>query len=267
MKTLKKISAAVVALALTVGMSVSTFAATAGWTDYLGFDGKKGHTWFEAADGKVTGITESGWSADLTQIGWGGIWGAQMSRKVDIVKGKKYHIKCTLKSSKVNKWVFIKIATKENYAYGKWVWLTKGQATTIDEDFTAENNANNITFGFGGEYGDRESVDGNKHYAYAGGASKIAAKKDADGESGPHDKTLTVITCSDYSLTESGVTPTNDPTGGTQQASSGTVGGTGGTTPSTTTVATGDFTPIACGAAAIVAAAAVVIFARKREND
>ena len=34
MKALKKISAAVLALALTVGMCVTTFAATAGWTDY-----------------------------------------------------------------------------------------------------------------------------------------------------------------------------------------------------------------------------------------
>ena len=33
------------------------------------------------------------------------------------------------------------------------------------------------------------------------------------------------------------------------------------------TVATGDFTPIACGAAAILAASVIVVFARKREND
>ncbi|MCI8955498.1 MAG: hypothetical protein HFG29_00740 [Eubacterium sp.] len=257
MKTLKKISAVVAALALTAGMCINVFAATAGWTDYLGFDGKKGHTWYEAADGKVTNITESGWQADLKQIGWGGIWGAQMYRKIDVVKGKKYHITCKLKSSDCNKWVFIKISTKEDFAFGKWVWLTKGTETTVDEVFTAEANADQITFGFGGEYGDREATDGNKHYAYAGGAKAIAAKKDADGDSGPHDKTFTTITCSGYSLTEDGA----QPAGGTTTAATGTASTT------TTTVATGDFTPIACGAAAIIAAAAIVVFARKREND
>lgn len=255
MKALKKISAAVLALTLTVGMCVTTFAATAGWTDYLGFDGKPGHTWFEAADGTVKNITETGWTAELKQVGWGGIWGAQMTRKIDIVKGKKYHLTCKLKSSDCDKWVFIKIATKENFAFGKWVWLTKGSETTIDETFTAENNADTITFGFGGEFGDREATDGNKHYAYAGGAKKIAAKKDAGGDSGPHDKVFTVVSCSDYSLTEDGV------------ATEGATTSATGTTTTTGTVATGDFTPIACGAAAILAAAVIVVFARKREND
>lgn len=257
MKTLKKISAAVLALALTVGMCVTTFAATAGWTDYLGFDGKPGHTWFEAADGTVKNVTETGWSAELKQIGWGGIWGGQMSRKIDLKKGEKYHIKCKLKSSGCDKWVFIKIATKEDFAFGKWIWLTKGSETTVDETFTAENNADSITFGFGGEYGDREATDGKAHYAYAGGAKKIAAKKDGAGDSGPHDKVFTVITCSDYSLAAESATPTN----GTETSATGTAN----TTP--TSVATGDFTPVACGAAAILAASVIVVFARKREND
>lgn len=260
MKTFKKISAAVLALALTVGMCVSTFAATAGWTDYLGFDGKPGHTWYEAADGVVKNITESGWTAELKQVGWGGIWGAQMTRKADIVKGKKYHITCKLKSSGCDKWVFIKIAKKESFAFGKWIWLTKGSETTVDETFTAENNADTITFGFGGDFGDRESTDGKAHYAYAGGAKKIAAKKDAGGDSGPHKKVFTVITCSDYSLAEEGAAPAA-PAGGNEASTQSTVSTT------TTSVATGDFTPIACGAAAILAAAVIVVFARKREND
>lgn len=258
MKTFKKISAAVLALALTVGMCVTTFAATAGWTDYLGFDGKPGHTWFEAADGTVKNVTETGWSAELKQVGWGGIWGAQMYRKIDVVKGKKYHLTCKLKSTGCDKWVFIKVSTKENFAFGKWVWLTKGSETTVDETFTAENNADQITFGFGGEYGDREATDGKKHYAYAGGAKKVAAKKDAAGDSGPHDKVFTVVSCSDYSLAEEGAAPAggNDTTA---------AAGTANTTP--TSVATGDFTPVACGAAAILAASVIVVFARKREND
>ena len=80
----------------------------------LGFDGKPGHTWYEAADGTVKNITETGWTAELKQVGWGGIWGAQMTRDVDVQKGKEYRITCKLKSTGCDKWVFIKIATKEN---------------------------------------------------------------------------------------------------------------------------------------------------------
>ena len=33
------------------------------------------------------------------------------------------------------------------------------------------------------------------------------------------------------------------------------------------TVATGDFTPFACGATAVLAAAAIVVFAKRRQED
>ena len=69
-----------------------------------------------------------------------------MTRDVDVQKGKEYRITCKLKSTGCDKWVFIKIATKENFAYGKWIWLTKGSETTVDETFTAENNADTLTF-------------------------------------------------------------------------------------------------------------------------
>lgn len=199
MNKFKKATVIALAFIITISMNISTYAK-AGWIDYLGFDGKSGHTWYEAADGTVTNVKKTGWTVNLNQIGWGGIWGGQMYRYAYIRKGQKYRLKFKIKSTKVNKWVFVRISTKNNYAYGKWIWLKKNKYKTVDVEFKAKSNANQITFGFGGEYGDREAADGKKHYAYAGGAEIIAAKKDAGGDSGPHDKTFTKLILKNYSL-------------------------------------------------------------------
>ena len=69
MKALKRMVAVVSALTLTLGMCVSVFAK-APWGDYIGFDGKPGHTWYEASEGKVTQNTATGWTVKLDTIGW-----------------------------------------------------------------------------------------------------------------------------------------------------------------------------------------------------
>lgn len=185
------------------------------WTDYLGFDGKPGHTWYEAADGKVLTNNKKNWSVALNQIGWGGIWGAQMYNQFEegIKGGKKYKIKCTLVSGGCNKWVFIKFGKRDRISYGKWVWLPEGVPIKINETFKAKYSADQITFGFGGEYGDRAETDGTEHYSlYPGGAKAIAKKKDANGDSGPHAGILTTISCSNFSVSTVG-----RKTGGTEQ--------------------------------------------------
>lgn len=264
MKALKRFTAVVASLALTVGMCVSVFAGST-WGDYIGFDGKPGHTWYEAADGKFTQNSDTSWTCKMKTIGWGGVWGCQVFQdakkgngKVDIKKGQEYKLQCTLKSSDMDKWVVVKVATKENIAFAKWVKLKKGQNTTINETFTAKCDATSIYFGLGGDFGDR--ADEKDLYTYAEGG----AKSISDGNSDAAGKGTT-ITCTGYSL-ESTVaaaqTATTAAAGqGTQSGQTGTVS----TAPST--VATGDFTPIACAAAAVVAASVIVVFARKRENN
>lgn len=180
MKTLKRIVAVVATLALTVGMTANCFAAS--WEHYFGMDEKCGSVWYEGAecDGEPK-TSDDGWTAKLKTIGWGGIWGAQMFQKVTIKKGTEYQLKCTLKSSKCDKWVFIKISKADTYAYGKWIRLEQGEYTTINETFIAAADADQITFGFGGEFGDRESTDGTKHYAFAdGGVETIQNTTDED---------------------------------------------------------------------------------------
>lgn len=264
MKTLKRLAAIVATVALTVGMSANCFAAT--WHSYFGLD----EGWYEGAEGKLTSNSATGWTADMASIGWGGCWGGQVDQKVTIKKGEKYTLKCTLSSSKCDKWVFIKIAKGDNFAFGKWVQVKKGKSVTVNETFTAKNDANQITFGIGGDFGDRTGIDkdAEARYAYAPGGAKSIDDKDSTY--------ATKLTCKDYSLasaeatTKAAANTNNDNNSNdTNTTSTGTTStsSTDTTTGTTSTVATGDFTPIACGAAAVVAAAVIVVFARKRETE
>lgn len=163
MKFMKKTAVITLAIALVISMNTSVFAMT-GWQDYIGFDGKPGHTWYEAADGKVVGVTKSKWTAKFKSIGWGGVWGAQIYRNVNIKKGQKCRIKFKIKSTKINKWIVVKICNKNKIAYVKWIHLKKGKYTKVNETFIAKKNATQIYFGLGGEFGDRD--DEKDIYAY-----------------------------------------------------------------------------------------------------
>ena len=175
---------------------------------------------------------------------------------VSIKKGQEYTVKCNLSSSKLDKWIVIKIATKDNIAFAKWVHLKKGQTTTVNETFTAKCDATSVYFGLGGEFGDRDDEKKSGLYDWAEGGQKSISdgKGDVAGKG-------TTLKMSGYSLEAKAAAQTNTNTNtntNTQQATG---------TNAKQTAATGDFTPIACGAAAILAASVIVVFARKREND
>lgn len=191
MKKFKKTIIVILTLIMTVSLNINT-CVYAAWQDYLGFDGKPGHTWFEAADGKVSNVTETGWTVDLVCIGHY-LWGAQMtSNNIPFISfGKKYQIHYTLKSTNCDKWVLIKISN----AYGKWIKLKKGKSTTINEIFTAQANAwEKIEFAFGGEYGDGDQLFNMDYSLASGGKTFIAANPD------PEPTTSTTISCSDFYL-------------------------------------------------------------------
>ena len=70
-------------------------------------------------------------------------------------------------SSKCDKWVFIKIATKDDIAYGDWIQLKAGKTTKYDVTFKAKVDADSIYFGIGGDFGDRaEGTDQAKGAIY-----------------------------------------------------------------------------------------------------
>lgn len=261
MKTVKRLAAVVAALALTVGMSINCLAADT-WGYYFGMNEKLKSVWYEGAEGDLTAQTEDSWTAELKSIGWGGCWGAQVFQNTEegfgdikVEKGKEYNLKCTLSSSNCDKWVYIKVAKGENVAYGNWVYIKKGSSVTLDETFTAKTDASSIYFAFGGENGDRSGVDKDADIRYSyvpGGLETLTTKH--DGNEKEFDPTLaTKVSCKGFSLSEAGAAKEGETTTKT--------------TGTTSTVSTGDFTPIACGAAAVVAASVIVLFARKREAE
>lgn len=262
MKIFKRLVAVTATLVLTVGMCSNIFAATCG--SYFGAS----TTWFEGAEGKLSSQSETGWTAEMISIGYGGCWGGQVYQdsskdqgKVDIKKGQKYHIECKLTSSNCDKWVLIKIATGDEYAYGKWIQLKKGQPTTINEDFTAKADANSIYFGIGGEFGDRQGIDKDAEIRYSFAST---LPDDVNPEY------ATKITCSGFSLGLAGSDENKDNNADSKDNKGQSAGGNSAdkTNPSSgASVATGDFTPVTYGMAAIIAAAAIVIFARKRETE
>lgn len=259
MKSLKKIAAVVATLALTVGMTANCFAAS--WQSYFGVN----EAWFEGAEGKLSSQSATGWTADMKTIGWGGCWGAQVKQSVKVKKGEEYTIKYTLSSSKCDKWVFVKIADKkENFAYGKWVKIKKGKSVSVNETFKATADSDTLTFGIGGEFGDRKGIDkdATKRYSYASGGA--ASLNDGD----PTYSTTVKCTGFSFEAKSAASTGTNSTDTNTNtNTNTNTTGSTGTTNNNTTstTVATGDFSPKACGAAAILAGVALVVFARKRE--
>lgn len=190
---MKKTKLLSIMLIATLILNVSaTSIHAAPWEDYLGFDGKPGHTWYEAANGKITNVSKAGWTADLDCIGHY-IWGAQMSTKnISYIRfGQKYQLHCILKSSNCDKWIFIKISD----AYGKWIRLKRNTSTTINEIFTAQANAwEDIVFAFGGEYGNSDLIANTNYSSIPNGKVFIAANPD------PDPATSTTITCSGFYL-------------------------------------------------------------------
>lgn len=267
MKMVKKLVAVVAALTLTIGMASTAMAAS--WSTYFGLN--KG--WYEGTKGSLTSNSDTGWSAKIQSIGWGGCWGGQVYKKgVSIQKGKQYTISFTIKSSKLDKWVYLKIgdAKGKQMNLGKWLDCKKGKTVTVNETFTASYNGNSVYFGIGGDFHDREGVktdeDAKVRYKYA-------PNKKLDGRLGPDAADHpTVITVSNYSFGEAGSSGSSNNSAANSNAgvSNGTASSSGTVNTVTTTdstVATGDFTPFACGATAVLAAAAIVVFAKRRQED
>ena len=197
---MKKIICLLITITLIIG-SISTVSA-ASWITYFGLN--KG--WYEGTKGSLTYNSSTGWSAKIQSIGWGGCWGGQVYKKgVSIQKGKQYTISFTIKSSKLDKWVYLKIgdAKGKQMNLGKWLDCKKGKTVTVNETFTASYNGNSVYFGIGGDFHDREGVktdeDAKVRYKYA-------PNKKLDGRLGPDAAAdhPTVITVSGFYFGETG---------------------------------------------------------------
>lgn len=245
----KKVAATVCAAALTVAMTATCFAASP-WTQWIAWEDAG---WYEGAKGKVESQSEDGWVLQLDELGWMGVWGAQMKdENISLKPGTEYELKFDMVSSDVDKWVFVKIANDDDdLLWGKWLQLKAGKTMNVAETVTVSEEATKIVFGCGGEMGDR--TDEAEMYELL---SELPSDVDP--------LFTTKITMSNYYLGEPVVEePAEDPEegGNDEPATTKADGGSG-----STTVKTGDFTPIACAAVAVIAASAIVVFTRKREE-
>lgn len=182
------------------------------WSGYFGAS----EGWYEGAEGQLVSSTDDSWTAELASVGWGGIWSAQVyidnnqsdsNNRINVKKGKKYHLSFSMKSTTVTKFVYIKLQTTyDKTAYCKWVKLPAGKTTNFDEEFIAEDDATAIYFGMGGDFGDRADIDSDSDAVQRyelfeqqyGIPASIGLAEDADGDS----TFSTTIFCNNFSLEE-----------------------------------------------------------------
>ncbi|MBR2213857.1 MAG: hypothetical protein IJ889_05415 [Eubacterium sp.] len=191
---MKKIVCLICVIALMLS-SINMVSAKA-WSSYFGLN--KG--WYEGMGAKMTSNSSTGWTVKVTDIGWGGCWGGQVYRKgLSIKKGEQYNIKFTIKSTKLDKWVWVKIGNTngKKMNFGKWLNCKKGKTVTVNETFTAKYNDYAVWFGIGGDFGDRAGVktdkDAKVRYKYAPN-KKLDSRLGSDAAA----KHPTVITVSGF---------------------------------------------------------------------
>lgn len=72
-------------------------------------------------------------------------------------------------SSNINHFVYLKLSTQEDLALNDWLQLKAGVPYKYEKTFTAQNNANSLYFGVGGDLGNRtdSSTDEDAAIRYA----------------------------------------------------------------------------------------------------
>lgn len=197
---MKKIISFTVALALTVSMiQVQAEAGdeqqTAVWGSYFGWN----EGWLEAPEGSVVSQNDRGWTAKMDPIGYGGCWGGYVYQDkeqgygtLDIQKGKEYTISFDLVSTDCDKWVFLTVGAamnSEQGAFSDWIKLKKGEKYSYSKNFTAQNNAQGVAFGIGGDLGNSGLWDSAYRYGLT------------DEKTFDEDPTAsTTIECSNFSI-------------------------------------------------------------------
>ena len=197
----KKILAAVLSLTLVIGLATS--ASAAAWDEYFG----QNQGWYEGALGNLTGVSASGFTAKMEQIGWGGVWGCRVYKKISLKKGVNYAVTFKAKSTRLDKYIYVKFGSDDNFAGGFWVKLPRGKNVSVSHIFksavTTRPN-DELSFGLGGDYGDRAPVaeDGDRFVRYAqfkkqfGKEAKVLLAKEegaplgADSSVAPTDVTI-----------------------------------------------------------------------------
>lgn len=172
--------------------ALMTVSASTTWNSYFGASAEP--SWYEGAEGNLTTNKADGFTANMSRVGWGGIWGAQAWRELDdkIIEGEEYTLSFKIHGTNVKKYVYICIGDSLRPAYSMWVCLLPNKSYTIIENFIAKAGADKVWFGFGGDFGNREDTvdDLDAAYRYAvftvqfqKNAQSTLAAEDANGDS------------------------------------------------------------------------------------
>ncbi len=212
MNIIKKLMLLALSAIFLYALSITCFAAT--WSGYFGYNAHETEYYYEASEGSLTSNTTTGFTANLSKIGWQGVWGCQIFRTVNINKGGQYKISFDIKSSSVDKYVYIKFSERnvDNNAYSFWVKCPRGQTVSVNKTFTAQRTTGNLIFGLGGDFGDRlDSYDEDSSYRYSLFESQFGINrsklKDLDTQPG-NAASSTTISVSNFSLNTISEAPT-----------------------------------------------------------
>lgn len=203
----KKTISVVLALTLVIGMCTATFGDVKYkfWTTYFAVNENldPAHS-YEGAESLSFKETNNSFTANMSKLGWQGVWGGQVKKKISVTKGKQYVISFKAKSSKINKYIYVKVGSDDALAYSFWVKLPAGKNVTVTKSFKAAATNNEfVTFGIGGELVNRSGMDKDADVRYA--AFKRDFKKDPKilekEDCTPGDAASpTVISVTNYSL-------------------------------------------------------------------
>lgn len=163
----KKILSVVLALTLVVGLSTTAFAdhQYKYWTTYFSVNEADNPYAYEGVDCLSFKETSNSFTANINKIGWK-IWGGHVDKKISVTKGKTYVVSFKASSSKIDKFVYVKVGPDEALAYSFWIFLPAGKTKTFTKVFKAAASTNkNLTFGVGGDFGDRSDDDAAVRYA------------------------------------------------------------------------------------------------------
>lgn len=160
----KKILASVLAVTLVIGLTTTSFAGIFGgkyWETYFAVNENldPAHS-FEGVEVSSFKETANSFTANIEKIGWQGVWGGQVKKKISVTKGQTYVLSFKASSAKIDKFIYVKVGSDEALAYSFWVKLPRGKTQTVTKVFKAAASNNEfLTFGIGGEFGDREPYD------------------------------------------------------------------------------------------------------------
>ncbi|MCR5836627.1 MAG: fibronectin type III domain-containing protein [Lachnospiraceae bacterium] len=156
-KLFKQLSAVVMAVAVTVAAVPSVQAAEkienmvkgplVGWFG-------ENEDWHDCGTDGVLTANGIDYSVELKSIGYGGIWGGQVkTEEISVTPGASYTLSGSLFSTKIDKWVMIKVAyDTKSLVDGRWVQIKAGQKAAYSFTFTVPTGVSSIqiVYGMGG---------------------------------------------------------------------------------------------------------------------